>query len=77
MLDKGRMIIQVGDLVRQNSNNTMWVVTKKEYHDAAPNKCLITLQNATLMDKGVGGSRVDYPMYYEVVCRPESNNERP
>ena len=65
---------QVGDLVESKSNGVMWFVTKTELSASSPQGYCVTLQRSTWMKQGRGGSRIDYPMYYALVCRPESDN---
>jgi uncharacterized protein YodC (DUF2158 family) len=67
---------QVGDLVESKSGGVMWIVTKTELSASSPQGYCVTLQRSTWMKYGHGGSRIDYPMYYALVCRPESNNEK-
>jgi len=66
--------LQVGDLVRQKSNDSMWIVTKTELSVTSPQGYCVTLQQSTWMKCGRAGSRIDYPAYYRLVCRPESDN---
>ena len=65
---------QVGDLVESKSGGVMWIVTKTEISASSPQGYCVTLQRSTWMKQGRGGSRIDYPVYYALVCRPESDN---
>ena len=65
---------QVGDLVESKSGGVMWIVTKTELSASSPQGYCVTLQRSTWMKQGRGGSRIDYPVYYALVCRPESDN---
>jgi uncharacterized protein YodC (DUF2158 family) len=65
---------QVGDLVESKSGGVMWIVTKTELSASSPQGYCVTLQRSTWMKQGRGGSRIDYPIYYALVCRPESDN---
>jgi uncharacterized protein YodC (DUF2158 family) len=65
---------QVGDLVESKSGGVMWIVTKTEISASSPQGYCVTLQRSTWMKQGRGGSRIDYPIYYALVCRPESDN---
>ena len=67
---------QVGDLVESKSGGVMWIVTKTELSASSPQGYCVTLQRSTWMKQGRGGSRIDYPIYYALVCRPESGNGR-
>jgi len=67
-------MLKVGDLVQQKSNGTMWIVTKTQLSEYSPGGYCITVQRSTWMAQGHGGSRTDYPTYYKLVCRPESDN---
>ena len=69
-------MLKVGDLVKSISNDVMWIVTKTEPSASSPQGYCVTLQRSTWMKQGRGGSRIDYPIYYALVCRPESNNEK-
>lgn len=68
-------MLKVGDLVKSISNGVMWIVTKTEPSASSPQGYCVTLQQSTWMKQGRGGSRIDYPIYYALVCRPESDNE--
>ena len=68
---------KVGDLVQSKSRpDVMWIVTDTRFSDSSPQGYCVTLQRSTWMKQGRGGSRIDYPIYYALVCRPESNNEK-
>ena len=69
-------VFQVGDLVESKSNGVMWIVTDTKLSASSPQGDCVTLQRSTWMKQGRGGSRIDYPIYYALVCRPESNNEK-
>jgi len=64
--------LQVGDLVKSKSNDVMWIVTKTELSVTSPQGYCVTLQQSTWMKSGRSGSRIDYPIYYALVCRPEA-----
>ena len=57
-------MFKVGDLVRQNSNGTLWIVFKVEECETAPKGYTVTVRYANWMASGKGGSRIDYPCYY-------------
>ena len=61
------MKFKVGDLVRQNSNGTLWIVFKVEDCETAPKGYTVTVRYANWMDSGKGGSRIDYPSYYTLL----------
>jgi len=65
---------QVGDLVKSISNGVMWIVTDTKLSASSPQGYCVTLQRSTWMKRGHGGSRIDYPIYCALVCRPESDN---
>ena len=64
---------QVGDLVKSKSGGVMWIVTKTELSASSPQGYCVTLQRSTWMKQGRGGARIDYPIYYALVCRPHSS----
>lgn len=66
-------MLKVGDLVESKSGGVMWIVTKTELSASSPQGYCVTLQRSTWMKQGRGGSRIDYPMYYALVCRPHSS----
>lgn len=66
--------LKVGDLVESKSGGVMWIVTKTELSASSPQGYCVTLQRSTWMKQGRGGSRIDYPIYYALVCRPRSND---
>ena len=69
--------LQVGELVESKSNGVMWIVTDTKLSASSPQGYCVTLQRSTWMKRGCGGSRIDYPIYYALVCRPGGHNERP
>ena len=60
---------QVGDLVRQKSNDTLWIVFETEVCKTAPEGYTVTIRYANWTHYGRGGSRIDYPEYYTLVQR--------
>jgi len=66
---------QVGDLVESKSNGVMWIVTDTKLSASSPQGYCVTLQRSTWMKRGHGGSRIDYPIYYALVCRPHSSKK--
>ena len=66
-------VFQVGDLVESKSNGVMWIVTDTKLSASSPQGYCVTLQRSTWMKRGCGGSRIDYPVYYKLVCRPHSS----
>ena len=71
-----KKVFQVGDLVESKSNGVMWIVTDTKPRASSMQGYCVTLQQSTFMKSGRSGSRIDYPIYYTLVCRPESNNEK-
>ena len=69
-------MFQVGDLVASKSNGVMWIVTDTKLSASSPQGYCVTLQRSTWMKRGHGGSRIDYPIYYALVCRPGVHDER-
>ena len=65
-----KKVFQVGDLVESKSNGVMWIVTDTKLSASSPQGYCVTLQRSTWMKRGCGGSRIDYPIYYALVCRP-------
>jgi len=63
------MTFQVGDLVEQKSNGTKWLVTKTQLSAYSPQGYCITIQRSTFLKTGHGGSRTDYPIYYDLFSR--------
>jgi len=68
-------MFQVGDLVESKSNGVMWIVTDTNLSASSPQGHCVTLQRSTWMKRGHGGSRIDYPIYYALVCRPHSSKK--
>ena len=66
---------QVGDLVESKSNGVMWIVTDTKLSASSPQGYCVTLQRSTWMKRGHGGSRIDYPIYYALVCRPTGKGD--
>ena len=66
-------MFKVGDLVESKSNGVMWIVTDTKLSASSPQGYCVTLQRSTWMKRGHGGSRIDYPTYYALVCRPNSS----
>jgi len=68
-------VFQVGDLVESKSNGVMWIVTETKLSASSPQGYCVTLQRSTWLKRGCGGSRIDYPIYYTLVCRPHSSKK--
>ena len=68
-------VFQVGDLVKSKSNGVMWIVTDTNLSASSPQGYCVTLQRSTWMKRGHGGSRIDYPIYYALVCRPTGKGD--
>ena len=71
-----KKVFQVGDLVESKSNGVMWIVTDTKLSASSPQGYCVTLQRSTWMKRGHRGSRIDYPIYYALVCRPGVHDER-
>ena len=69
------MKMKVGDMVRLKANRTLWIVLELRDHFGAPEHYVVVLRHANCAAHGHGGSRVDYPEYYELVCRPDSSKK--
>ena len=67
-------MFKVGDLVRQNSNGTLWIVFKVEECETAPKGYTVTVRYANWMHYGKGGSRIDYPSYYTLLQSADRRN---
>jgi len=69
------MKMKVGDMVRLKSNRTLWIVLETRDHFGAPERYVVVLRHANNKISGRAGTRVDYPEYYELVCRPHSSKK--
>ena len=70
------MKMKAGDMVKLKSNRTLWIVLEARDHFDAPERYVVVLRHANNRISGRGGTRVDYPEYYELVCRPHSSKKQ-
>jgi hypothetical protein len=69
------MKMKTGDMVRLKANRTMWIVLETMTHLGAPERYVVVLRHANNKISGRAGTRIDYPEYYELVCRPHSSKK--